>query len=319
MSTLNAVTAPSDQKPQGRTLLFAIITITVWSSAFPAIRVGLTAFNPFHVALLRYLTASAVLAVYAVITRMPLPRRADLPALALSGLVGFTIYNALLNWGEMIVPSAVASFIIASAPVFIALFATIFLHERLRVFGWLGIGISFIGVTVIAFSSGTGFQLEPHALIIVVAALAQTFYTVRQKPLLKRYTPVQFTAYSIWFGTLFLLVFAPGLPQEIQNAPLNTLVAVVYLGIFPGAIGYITWSVVLSRMPASIAASLLYVVPAIALIIAWLWLGELPLPVAIAGGVLVVIGVITVNTLGRQRNAAVVLTTPVPSIADIQR
>ena len=72
---------------QTRTLLFAGITITLWASAFPAIRVGLQAFSPVHVALLRYLVAALVLAGYAAITRMPLPRRADVPGLALGPMV----------------------------------------------------------------------------------------------------------------------------------------------------------------------------------------------------------------------------------------
>lgn len=287
--------------PQTRTLGFAAITICLWASAFPAIRVGLQAFSPVHVALLRYLVAALVLAVYAVVTRMPLPRRADVPRLALAGLIGFTLYNALLNTGEVTVPSAVASFIIASAPVFIALFATLFLHERLRVAGWAGIALSFVGVTVIALSNGSGLQLDPRAFIILLAALAQSIYTVGQKPLLKRYSPLQFTSYAIWFGAFFLLIFTPGLRTEINAAPPGALLALVYLGVFPGAIGYITWSQVLARLPASTAASFLYMVPALALFIAWIWLGEVPTLIALGGGALILAGVILVNTLGRQR------------------
>jgi drug/metabolite transporter (DMT)-like permease len=281
-------------------LPFAVITVILWASAFPGIRVGLQAFSPTHVALLRYLTAAIVLGVYAVITRMPMPRREDLPALALAGLVGFTIYNALLNWGEVTVPSAVASFLIAGAPIFMALLATLFLHERLRLWGWLGILISFVGVSVIAFSSGSGFQFDPRAIVIVIAAVASSLYSVGQKPLLKRYSAIQFTSYAIWFGALFMLVFTPGVFDEIRQSPPGPLLAVVYLGVFPGAIGYMTWAAVLARTPASRAASLLYVVPACVLIIAWLWLGEVPNLIAILGGFLVMGGVITVNTLGRQ-------------------
>jgi drug/metabolite transporter (DMT)-like permease len=284
-----------------RTLTFAVITVLVWASAFAAIRVGLQAFSPVHVALLRYLIAALVLAVYALITHMPLPRREDIPRLALAGLVGFTLYNTLLNLGEVTVPSAVASFIIASAPVFMALLATFFLGERLRLFGWLGIALSFVGVSVIAFGSGTGLQIDPRAIVILLAALAQSLYSVGQKPLLTRYSPFQFTSYAIWFGVLFLLIFAPGLLDEVRAAPIGSLLALAYLGIFPGAIGYITWSYVLARTPASTAASILYMIPVLALFIAWIWLGEVPSVLALFGGVLIIMGVITVNVLGRRR------------------
>ena len=283
------------------TLLAAGVTVIFWASAFPAIRAGLQAFSPFHLALLRYGIASIVLAVYALVTRMPLPRLRDLPSLALLGLIGFTLYNALLNWGEVTVPSAIASFIIAGAPIFMALFATFFFGERLRPIGWVGILISFVGVSVIAFSSGTHSQFDPRALVILAAALAQSVYSVGQKPLLKRYSPIQFITYAIWFGTLFLLVFTPGLSQEIQAAPVGALAAVVYLGIFPGALGYATWSYVLAHLPASTAASFIYLVPAFALVIALIWLGEVPSLIAVFGGLLVIAGVIVVNLLGRVR------------------
>jgi drug/metabolite transporter (DMT)-like permease len=284
---------------QRLTLLAAAVTVIFWASAFPAIRAGLKAFDQFQVALLRYGTASIVLAVYALIRRMPLPRLRDMPSFALLGLIGFTLYNAMLNWGEVTVPSAIASFIIAGAPIFMALFATLFFGERMRPVGWIGILISFVGVSVIAFSSGGNSQFDPRALVILAAALAQSIYSVGQKPLLKRYSPIQFTTYAIWFGTLFLLVFAPGLPQAIQAAPVSALAAVVYLGVFPGALGYATWSYVLAHLPASTAASFIYLVPAFALMIALVWLGEVPSLIAVLGGLLVIAGVIVVNLLGR--------------------
>jgi drug/metabolite transporter (DMT)-like permease len=70
---------------------------------------------------------------------------------------------------------------------------------------------------------------------------------------------------------------------------------VIYLGIFPGALGYVCWAYVLSRLPAARAGVFLYLVPAFALLIAWLWLGEQPAAQALLGGALVVAGVVVVN------------------------
>lgn len=303
-----------------RTLLAAATTVIFWASAFPAIRAGLQAFDPFHLALLRFLFASVALGIYALATRMPLPRRQDVPGLALLGLIGVTLYHGLLNWGEVTVPSAIASFIIAGAPVFMALFATVFFGERLRALGWLGIGISFAGVSVIAFSTGgsDGALFDPRALGILGAALAQSIYSVGQKPLLKRYTPIQFTTYAVWFGTLFLLVFAPGLVEEIQAAPIGAIAAVAYMGVFPGALAYGTWSYVLANAPASTAGSFLYLVPAFALVIAFLWLGEVPSLIAIVGGILIIAGVIVVNVLGRGRKQAVTTSVPQATAQEVR-
>jgi drug/metabolite transporter (DMT)-like permease len=294
------------------TFVAAGVTVILWASAFPAIRAGLQAFSPFHVGLLRYLTAALVLAIVAVVTRMPLPRREDVPKLALLGLVGISLYNTFLNYGEVTVPAATASFIVAAAPIFIIVVASLFLGERLRPIGVVGVLICFAGVIVITFAAGGTLQFEPRALVIVGSALCQTFFSVGQKPLLRRYNAFQVTTYAIWFGALFLLVFAPGLVDEVQAAPPTSLLAVIFLGIFPGAIGYVTWSHVLKHLPASNAASVLWLIPPTALIISWLWLGEVPGLIAVLGGALVIGGVILVNTIGKVKATASVEPTLIP-------
>jgi drug/metabolite transporter (DMT)-like permease len=62
----------------------------------------------------------------------------------------------------------------------------------------------------------------------------------------------------------------------------------------------VAWTYVLSRHPASIAASFLYLSPALATSIGWLWLGEIPTPLSFLGGILAVSGVLIVNTRGKR-------------------
>ncbi|HAH95319.1 MAG TPA: hypothetical protein DCL69_00265 [Firmicutes bacterium] len=102
----------------------------------------------------------------------------------------------------------------------------------------------------------------------------------------------------MWCGTLLLMPFGGGVTEGIRNASLSTMLSIIYMGVFPGAIGYILWSMVLSRMPASKAGVFLYMIPVIALVISWLWIGEIPSLISALGGVLIVAGVITVNTAG---------------------
>jgi drug/metabolite transporter (DMT)-like permease len=279
----------------------AALTVILWASAFPGIRAALPHYNPFHLALLRYVTASIVLAIYALCTHMRLPALRDLPAFAALGLIGITYYNVALNGGEVRVPSAEASFLVASAPIFMTAEALLFLKERVRLWGWVGIAISCVGIAIITISQTTEFRTDTWALLVLSAAFAQSLYSIGQKSLLKRYSAFECTAYAIWVGTLFLLLFSPGVLTQIRSAPFAATGAAIYLGVFPGALGYVSWAYALSRLSGSTAASFLYLVPLVAIGIAWFWLGEVPSLLALWGGLLVLAGVFLVN-MRRQRN-----------------
>jgi drug/metabolite transporter (DMT)-like permease len=290
-----------DRRPDARTLALIAFVIVLWASAFAGIKAGLTAYSPGEVALLRFLVGSATLAVYAAVTHMRLPERRDWPGLAAAGLAGFTLYHIALNYGEKRVTAGAASLIIASVPIFTAVLAVIFLGERLRPMGWAGVCISFAGVALITVGQGKGIAFDPYALLVVAAAIGSSVYFILQKPFLDRYTPLEVTAYTMWIGTVPMLVFLPGLIARLPHAAPSATAAVVYLGVFPAAIAYLGWSWVLARMPASVTASFLYVSPVVAIGIAAVWPGvqEVPKALALVGGVIALAGVVLVNTQGR--------------------
>lgn len=280
-------------------VLFAVLVL--WSSAFTGIRVGLAGYSPGQLALFRFLIASVVLAIYAVIARFRRPVLRDVPWLAIAGLFGITFYNLALNWGQTRVSAGAASLLIASTPIWTTALAMIGLGERLTAVGWAGILTSFVGVGVIAWAEGEGLHFSPQALVILAAAISSGIYNTLIKHFVGRYSALECTAYSIWLGTALMAPWGHGLLLAVRTAPLNATLAVVYLGVFPAATAYVGWAYLLSQGPAGRTSTFLYLSPVFAIAIAWLYLAELPRRLALIGGAIALFGVILVQVWGRGR------------------
>ena len=89
-----------------------------------------------------------------------------------------------------------------------------------------------------------------------------------------------------------MLIFLPGVYQEILATPLEVNLSVIYLGVFPTVLPYIALAYIISRAGASEATSSLYLTPITACFIAWIWLGEVPTLVSIIGGVITILGIV---------------------------
>lgn len=309
------MTQSHSHDPDAKAVAAALATVLVWSSAFAGISVVVGpegGFGAGQAALLRFLVASVTMAVVAIATRMRLPKRADLPRIALAALFGITIYHLGFTFGETKVSAGAAALIIASGPIWTALLAIGFLGERLNRWGWAGVALAFSGVAAISFGEGGGFGLEPMALLVLLASLSTAVYFVISKKPLRSYSSLEFTSYVIWIGTLPMLVFLPGLLRQLPAAPTSSIWIVAYLGVLPGALAYFLWSYALARMPASTTASFLYATPVLATFMAWLWQGTVPGAVTLAGGAFALVGVVLVQTKGRPKSktAVVVATTP---------
>jgi drug/metabolite transporter (DMT)-like permease len=298
----------TDTRYEIKHVLAAIATVLVWSSAFTAVSMVVGpggGYGPGQLALLRFLVASATMAIVAAVRRQRLPRREDVGRIVLAALFGITTYHLAFTFGETGVSAGASALIIASGPIWTALLAVAFLGERLNKYGWAGVALAFSGVSAISLGEGKGgFAIEPMAVVTLVAALATAAYFVLSKKPLRSYSAVEFTSYVIWFGTVPMLVFLPGLIQQAPAAPAWATWTIVFLGVFPGALAYLMWNYALSGMPASTTASFLYAQPVLASLVAWVVQRTVPSTVTMIGGALALAGVILVQTKGRPKAMA---------------
>ncbi|MCY8454341.1 DMT family transporter [Bacillus spizizenii] len=267
------------------------LMIGLWASAFPGIRAGLEGYTPEHLALFRLLIGSMALLLFAVLTQMRLPDMKDIPVIFLLGFLGFALYHILLNIGEKTVSAGVASLLVTTAPIFSAMLSRLFFREHFGFTKWIGSMTSLLGVSLIAFGSGDYTYSMKGILFILLAAFSESIYFVFQPRYIKKYGFIRFVTFSIWGGTIPMLIFLPGLGGEMMNASMNSTLSIVYLGLLPTIVPYFALAYVTSLVGSSEATLSLYATPALALLISWLWIGEIPAFISLLGGVVTVGGV----------------------------
>lgn len=290
-----AATLPERRSIDSVTITAVLVTILAWASAFPAIRAGLESFGPIELGALRFAIAAIPAALFLIIMRPGWPSASDFLRLAAGGILFVAFYTALLNMGEMTVSAGAASFIINTNPIMTAGLAILVLGERFTARAWAGTAVSFVGIGLIAFGEGEGMRLDIGALLILGAALCNSVTTVVQKPLFTRHKPLTVSAWNMVIGALALLPWLPNAASEFSVASPAGIQAAVYLGLVPSLVAYGTWSVALSRLPASRASNFMYCVPPVATLLGFLWLGETPTLIGAGGGVLALLGVAVVN------------------------
>jgi drug/metabolite transporter (DMT)-like permease len=269
----------------------ALLTVTLWASAFVGIRSAGHHFSPGALALGRLLVSSAALGVLVLVRREPLPARRDLPLLGLCGLLWFGLYNVVLNGAERRVDAGTASMLVNTGPILIMLFAGVLLREGFPRKLLLGCAVAFSGAVLIGAATSHGVAPSWGALLCLLAAVLYAGGVVAQKPALARVSPLMVTWVACTAGTIVCLPFAGALWHDAAAAPASSLGWVVYLGIAPSAIGFMAWAFALSRTTAGRMGSTTYLVPPIAILLGWALLSEVPPGLAVVGGALCLAGV----------------------------
>ena len=300
---MTAVSTFAARAPRGRTVLISAVALTValWASAFVAIRYADRELSPGALALGRLLVGSIALGLLVLIRREPLPGRRQLTGIVVCGVLWFGLYNVALNAAETRIDAGTAAMLVNVGPILIAIFAGLILHEGFPSRLFAGCLVSFAGAVVIGLATSRhGLHEILGAVLCIVAAFAYAGGVVAQKPVLRHASPLMVTWLACTVGAISCLPYAGTLVHQLGHASSSTIAWTIYLGVAPTAIGFVTWAYALARTTAGRMGSTTYLVPPLALLFGWVFLGEVPPLLVLPGGALCLAGVAIARTTGRR-------------------
>jgi drug/metabolite transporter (DMT)-like permease len=280
----------------GLTAGAAAVTVALWASSFVAIRHLGNEISAGPLSLARLGLGSLFLGALLLRRRREpvvrrLPSKHDWLPLIACGVLWFGVYNVTLNAAERRLDAGTAAMLVHIAPLLITVLAGLGLGEgfpRQLLTGGL---VAFAGIVVIGMSTSSGHAEAWGVVLCLIAAVSYAVGVVTQKPLLTRLPAAQVTWLACTIGAVVCLPYAPTLVNELQVAHASTLWWVVYLAAFPTALGFTTWAFALRRTSAGRMGITVYAVPVVAIVLAWLALGETPTTLALLGGALCLGGV----------------------------
>jgi drug/metabolite transporter (DMT)-like permease len=283
--------------------LTPIVFVLLWSSGWVTARFATDHADPLTFLAIRHALTAAALAAIAIALRAPWPRSPRHIAHALiCGLFLNALYLGGVWWaiGEG-VPAGISGLISAIQPLLTALLAPWLMAETIRARQWLGIALGTIGIGLVlqpklaavdaAQLGAVGIPLAVNALGMVAATLG-TFYQ-------KRFIP---TGHPMTTQTLqFTAAFAVTLPVAWLIEPMHfavngaTIAAMTWAVLVTSIAANTLLLVLLRRGAVSRTAALLYLMPPMVALQAWIGFGETLVPVQMLGMAITVIGVALVT------------------------
>jgi drug/metabolite transporter (DMT)-like permease len=289
--------------------LQALVAVVFWGLSFVATKAALREVSPPTLIAVRFALGVALLLILlARRGERPWPPRDAWAGLALMGFVGVLVHQGLQAVGLTLTTAAKTGWLIGLTPVWSAVLAALVLRERFDAAKAGGLALGFAGATlVVTGGRSLGEVLALPAtrgdLLILASTLNWAVYTVLGHGLLRRLGALQATAGALTFGWLMVLPWFAARQgwRELTGLSPTAWAAIAFLGIACSGLGYLFWYGALEHVEASQVASLLYLEPLITLAAAVWLLGEPVRVTTVAGGLVLLAGVLIVQQPWRRR------------------
>ena len=276
--------------------IYATLSLAL-GSQWIAAKLGVTAVPALELSTMRFAIASLVLLVVCALTRTPLPVRRWRPILAASAC-GVLVFNTLAFVGLSYTPASDSALIIPTTiPLATAIFATM-IRERFTRMKALGFAVATLGAALVigggqqGGGEATALRLRGDLMELGAAAGWAASLTIGAV-VLRTERVLGYVTLMVVIGTLLLAplgVFAQGY-RDVPAWTSESWVAAGSLGVFSTAVAFVLFFWAVHRFGPSLAAMVAYLTPLSALLLAFVVLGDRPLPLQLVGGAVVVLGV----------------------------
>lgn len=249
----------------------------IWGSTYLAIKVGLESFDPFFFAGLRYLIATALALAWARLRGVEFTGSLShwLPAFAV-GVLFIGVCNGAIFWAETRLDSAYTALLITVNPVWAALLTPLYPgEERLRLGGWLGVILGFVGTAILLAPWRAVTPELTAALVVVTSAFIWAATALGVRRIRQRYDPFALTVAQMASGAVVLLVVAAFRGQALVGpVTLRAVTALAYLVVFGSLVAFTAYFYLLRHLDATRVASSTYINPVVAMVLGVVLLDE---------------------------------------------
>jgi len=261
----------------------------IWGSSFLFIAIGLDAFHPGLVTLLRVGLGAGFLALIPRSRAVKIDRedRGRVATLALIWVaIPFTLFPIAQQW----IDSAVAGMLNGATPIFTALLATLLFRSSPGPLQIAGLGVGFVGILAIALpSAGDGITAAIGVILVVIATVGYAISLNILPPLQRKYGSLPLMARVLSLATLMVAPFGlVGLGDS--TFAWSSLLAVAAIGVLGTGLAFILMGTLTGSVGATRASFITYLIPVVALVLGVLFRSEIISPIAIAGVLLVIVG-----------------------------
>lgn len=266
----------------------------IWGGMYVASDALMQQIPPFVALELRELLAAIVLIAIAKRRGLLHVQREDYLSFFGVGLVGFTVSIGFQFTGTYDAGAGLGSLVTASSPILIAVLGVLVLKEHVPLLRWIAIAIAFVGVIVILGTPAGGSQATKGILLLLVAMVAWSIYTIWSRRLLDRYHAITVVALASAVGAITSLPLAL-ISAANTNSPLPTTLLgwgeVAYISIMGMVVAFFLWVSGFKHVDASKGAVMLLFQPLTGVILGAVILGEHISKGTIIGGLLISFGV----------------------------